>query len=174
MVPIQHRQAHASIAFIVRMYVDFRPDHDVVPGNMVFRCSIAIPTAILFTLRSMCYHIPRKTRFQCRGSRLAGWAFTAHYVKRPSGRTVRHQRSDLPLDDLEKLNNGFHRYIPILKSIGISHTKPLVHSYYACELRGCKGLGPRFYTLVKEFIDTQDHYRELYNDLLSVHQRKGV
>ena len=81
---------------------------------------------------------------------------------------------DLPLDDLEKLNNGFHRYIPILKSIGISHTKPLVHSYYACELRGCKGLGPRFYTLVKEFIDTQDHYRELYNDLLSVHQRKGV
>ena len=35
---------------------------------------------------------------------------------------------DLPLDDLEKLNNGFHRYIPILKSIGISHTKPLVHS----------------------------------------------
>ena len=77
---------------------------------------------------------------------------------------------DMPLDDLEKLNHGFHRYIPILKSIGIFHTKTLVHTYYSCELRGCKGLGPRFYTLVKEFIDTQDHYRELYNDYLLTHQ----
>ena len=77
---------------------------------------------------------------------------------------------DLPLDDLEKLNPGFHRYIPILKSIGISRTKPLVHAYYACELHGCKGLGPSFYTLIKEFIDTQDHYRELYNELLLARQ----
>ena len=77
---------------------------------------------------------------------------------------------DIPLDDLEKLNHSFHRYIPILKSIGIFRTKPLVHSYYACALRGCKGLGPRFYTLVKEFIDTQDHYRELYNVLLLAHR----
>lgn len=77
---------------------------------------------------------------------------------------------DLPLEDLEKLNHGFHRYIPILKSIGVFRTKSLVHSYYACELRGCKGLGPRFYTLVKEFIDTQDHYRELYHDMLLTHQ----
>ena len=77
---------------------------------------------------------------------------------------------DLPLDSLEKLNHSFHRYIPILKSIGISRTKPLVHAYYACELHGCKGLGPRFYTLVKEFIDTQDHYRELYNELLPTRQ----
>ena len=77
---------------------------------------------------------------------------------------------DLPLDSLEKLNHSFHRYIPILKSIGITRTKQLVHAYYACELQGCKGLGPRFYTLVKEFIDTQDHYRELYNDLLLTHQ----
>lgn len=81
---------------------------------------------------------------------------------------------DLSLDDLEKLNHGFHRYIPILKSIGIFRTNPLVHAYYSCELQGCKGLGPRFYTLVKEFIDTQDHYRELYNELLLVRQQKEV
>lgn len=77
---------------------------------------------------------------------------------------------DLPLDSLEKLNHSFHRYIPILKSIGISRTQPLVRAYYACELYGCKGLGPRFYTLVKEFIDNQDHYRELYNDYLLTQQ----
>ena len=77
---------------------------------------------------------------------------------------------DLPLDDLENLNQSFHRYIPILKSIGISRTKPLVHAYYACELHGCKGLGPRFYTLIKEFIDTQEHYMELYHELLLARQ----
>lgn len=77
---------------------------------------------------------------------------------------------DLSLDDLDKLNHSFHRYISILKSIGISRTKPLVHAYYACELQNCKGLGSRFYTLVKEFIDTQDHYRELYNELLLARQ----
>ena len=57
-------------------------------GTLVFRCSIAIPTAMLFTLRSIRYRIPRKTCFQCRGLRLTGWAFPAHYVWRPSGRTV--------------------------------------------------------------------------------------
>ena len=73
---------------------------------------------------------------------------------------------DIPIDDLEKLNHDFHRYVTTLKSAGIYRTKSLVYSYYACELRGCKGLGPKFYTLIKEFIDTQDNYRELYNNLL--------
>ena len=71
----------------------------------------------------------------------------------------------MSLDDLEKLNHGFHRYIPILKSVGVFRTRKLVSLYYSCELRGCKGLGPKFYTLVKEFVDTQDNYRKLYNDL---------
>ena len=77
---------------------------------------------------------------------------------------------DLPLDDLEKLNHSFHRYIPILKSFGIFRTKQLVHAYYSCELQGSKGLGPRFYTIVKDFIEAQDHYRELNNELLLNHQ----
>ena len=79
----QHRQAHASIAIIVRMYIDFHSDQSVVPWQFVFRCSIAIPTAMLFTLRNIRYRIPRKTRFRCRGSRLVGWAFPTHYVKHP-------------------------------------------------------------------------------------------
>ena len=83
MVPPQHRRAHASIAIVVRMCVDFRSDHNVVHREKVFRCSIAIPTAMLFTLRRACYHARRKTRFRCCGSQLTGWAFTAHYVKRP-------------------------------------------------------------------------------------------
>lgn len=80
---------------------------------------------------------------------------------------------DITLDDLVSLNNGFRRYIPVLKSEGIFRTKPLIQSYYACELQGCKGLGPKFYTLIKEFIDTQEHYRELYNCFLAEKASKG-
>ena len=74
---------------------------------------------------------------------------------------------NIPLDDLASLNSGFRRYIPILKSIGIADTKSLAHSYFACELRGCKGLGSKFYTLVKEFTENQDSYRDLYNNFLT-------
>lgn len=81
---------------------------------------------------------------------------------------------DITLDDLVHLNSGFRRYIPVLKSAGISQTKPLIQAYYACELKDCKGLGPKFYTLVKEFIDTQDHYRELYNTFLTDKVSKGA
>ena len=74
---------------------------------------------------------------------------------------------NIPLDDLVSLNSGFRRYIPILKSIGIEDTKDLAHSYFACELRGCKGLGPKFYTLVKEFTENQNGYQDLYNSFLT-------
>ena len=80
---------------------------------------------------------------------------------------------DMPLDDLVQLNSAFRRYVPVLKAAGILQTKPLIESYYSCGLRGCKGLGPKFYTLVKEFIDTQDNYRELYNSLLTEKALKG-
>jgi hypothetical protein len=81
---------------------------------------------------------------------------------------------DITLDDLVNLNSSFRRYLPVLKSAGISQTKALVQAYYACELEGCKGLGPKFYTLVKEFIETQDHYRELYNIFLTDKVSKGA
>ena len=80
---------------------------------------------------------------------------------------------DMSLDDLVRLNSSFRRYIPVLKSAGIFRTRSLIQSYYACELRGCKGLGPKFYTLVKEFIETQDNYRELYNSFLTEKASKG-
>lgn len=74
---------------------------------------------------------------------------------------------NIPLDVLVSLNSGFRRYIPILQSIGIGDTKALAHSYFACELHDCKGLGHKFYTLVKEFTENQDDYRNLYNNFLT-------
>lgn len=87
--------------------------------------------------------------------------------------TKKVQVLDIPLDDLVLLNSGFRRYIPVLKSAGILQTRALIESYYSCELRGCKGLGSKFYTLIKEFLDTQDNYRKLYNDLLTEKTSKG-
>lgn len=74
---------------------------------------------------------------------------------------------NITLDELALINSGFRRYIPLLKSIDIVDTKALVHSFLACELRGCKGLGPKFYTLVKEFTENQSGYRDLYNSFLA-------
>jgi hypothetical protein len=68
---------------------------------------------------------------------------------------------NIPLDDLALINSGFRRYIPLLKSVGIVDTQALAHSFFACELRGCKGLGPKFFSLVKDFTENQDGYRKL-------------
>ena len=73
---------------------------------------------------------------------------------------------NIPLDDLALINSGFRRYIPLLKSVGIVDTQALAHSFFACELRGCKGLGPKFFSLVKDFTENQDGYRKLYNSFL--------
>jgi hypothetical protein len=35
----------------------------------------------------------------------------------------------------------------------------MVHSYYLCDLTNVKGLGKKFYGLLKEFIENQEKYR---------------
>lgn len=73
---------------------------------------------------------------------------------------------DIPLDTLAKMNPDFKRYVPILKNHGISTTTEMVNSYYKCSLKEYKGLGRKFYTSVKEFIDQQKNYRKLYKEYL--------
>ena len=51
----------------------------------------------------------------------------------------------------------------ILKANGISSTSGLVDQYYACKLKDYRGLGKKFYGLVKDFIANQKRYRELYS-----------
>ncbi len=62
------------------------------PGILFFRCSIASPTAMLFTLRQDASPHSTQNSLPVLRPQLTGWAFPAHYVKRPSGRTDRHQR----------------------------------------------------------------------------------
>ena len=47
----------------------------------------------------------------------------------------------------------------ILISGNIHTAKQMVHSYYLCDLTNIKGLGKKFYGLLKEFIENQEKYR---------------
>ena len=73
----------------------------------------------------------------------------------------------ISLNELIQINTSFRRYISILNSMDIYDTESLVKAYYSCKLKDCKGLGPKFYTLLREFIDNQDNYLKLYQNHLS-------
>lgn len=69
---------------------------------------------------------------------------------------------DITLDELASINRDFRRYVRILRENNVSTTTELINQYYACRLKDYKGLGKKFYSLVKDFITNQKHYRELY------------
>ena len=66
---------------------------------------------------------------------------------------------DIPIEDLANKDPAFKRYVRILISNRIHTTKQMVHSYYLCDLTNIKGLGKKFYGLLKEFIGNQEKYR---------------
>ena len=70
---------------------------------------------------------------------------------------------DISVERLAELNPEFKRFVRPLKEAGISTTNDLIHKYYACQLKPIRGLGKKFFSLVKEFIQDQKRYRELLN-----------
>lgn len=70
---------------------------------------------------------------------------------------------DIPLERLAELNSEFKRYVRPLKEAGINTTNDLIHKYYSCQLKPIRGLGKKFFSLIKEFIHDQKRYRELLN-----------
>ena len=66
---------------------------------------------------------------------------------------------DISIEELAIKEPAFRRYVRILISGNIHTTKQLVHSYYLCDLTNIKGLGKKFYGLLKEFIGNQEKYR---------------
>ena len=67
---------------------------------------------------------------------------------------------DMPVEELCVVNTAFRRYMRPLHAAGVFTTRQMVHEYHECRLQGAKGLGQRFFTLVKEFIGNQKPYRE--------------
>ena len=72
---------------------------------------------------------------------------------------------DIPISDLVIINPSFRRYAHLLVSQGISGTKQLIDRYTECSLAGTKGLGKKFFSLIREFMDNQETYRRRYDIL---------
>jgi transposase len=75
---------------------------------------------------------------------------------------------DIPVSELPSLNPDFKRYIRILEENGIHTTNDMAVKYLACELGSVKGLGRKFFITIKDFLNNQNKYKKLYNEL-----RKG-
>ena len=67
---------------------------------------------------------------------------------------------DMTIEELTNVNTAFRRYMKALEKAGIHTTKEMVHEYYICRLHTVKGLGSKFFILVKEFINNQKPYRK--------------
>lgn len=72
---------------------------------------------------------------------------------------------DIPLNDFAKMEPGFRRYIHILEELGITTTGELIRQYVTCKLDDIDGLGRKFFTITRGFIDNQHDYRDKWEAL---------
>lgn len=72
---------------------------------------------------------------------------------------------DISIDILPELNPEFKRYIKLLKENSIDTTAQLATAYYTYEVAKIKGIGKKFYGLVKDFINNQKEYVAKYREL---------
>ena len=78
----------------------------------------------------------------------------------------------IPVEDLVLLDEQFKRYIKILLINGISDTRKLIIEYYSCSLDGIRGLGRKFFRILKEFIGNQKAYKKMYKELKEGRQQE--
>lgn len=72
---------------------------------------------------------------------------------------------DIPVEDLVLINSDFKRYIRILKENGIHTTADLATAYITCSLGTYRGLGKKFFGLLKDFLDHHVTYKQMYNEI---------
>lgn len=72
---------------------------------------------------------------------------------------------DMPIEALAEINPAFHRYLRPLRQSSVSTTKQLIDCYSECRLGSIKGLGKKFFVIIKEFIDNQPYYVNKYESI---------
>ena len=72
---------------------------------------------------------------------------------------------NIPVEELILINPDFKRYIRILKKNDINTTVDLATAYVTCSLGSCRGLGKKFYGLLKDFLDHHVSYKQKYDEL---------
>lgn len=70
---------------------------------------------------------------------------------------------NIPVEELPSLNPDFKRYIRILKDNDIHYTDDMVTAYLSCKLGGLKGLGRKFFSVIRDYLNNQQKYQKLYN-----------
>ena len=81
---------------------------------------------------------------------------------------------DIPVEDLVLINPDFNRYIRILKENNINTTADMANAYVSCSLGSCHGLGKKFFSLLKDFLDHHVTYKQLYDEVQKNLKMKGV
>lgn len=74
---------------------------------------------------------------------------------------------DISVEDLSLIDTNFKRYIHILKEHNIETTAQLVTAYLSCTLGPVNGLGKKFFSTLRIFMNEQNKYRKLYEQLKS-------
>ena len=72
---------------------------------------------------------------------------------------------DIPVSVLPSLNPDFRRYVRILESNGIQTSQQMATAYLSCELGSVHGLGKKFFMTIRDFLDHQTKYKELFKQL---------
>lgn len=72
---------------------------------------------------------------------------------------------DIPVEDLVLINHDFKRYIRILKENDINTTIDLATAYISCSLGSCRGLGKKFFGLLKDFLYHHVTYKQMYDEI---------
>jgi hypothetical protein len=77
---------------------------------------------------------------------------------------------DIPVSELPSIESDFKRYIRILQEHGIHTTFQLVTAYLSCSLGSCRGLGKKFFSVLRIFLNEQHKYKHIYKELHSNHK----
>ena len=72
---------------------------------------------------------------------------------------------NIPVEDLVLINRDFKRYIRILKENKIYTTVDLATAYITCSLSSYRGLGKKFFGLLRDFLDHHVTYKQMYDEI---------
>jgi hypothetical protein len=74
---------------------------------------------------------------------------------------------EIPVSELPSIEPDFKRYVRILQEHGITTTSQLVAAYLSCSLGSCRGLGKKFFSVLRVFLNDQHRYKRIYEELHS-------
>ncbi len=98
---------------------------------------------------------------------------TALYYMQTNGETFSYEKYsmcreikviDIPITEFSDMTPGFKRYVKILDSMDIHTTQQMVDAYNLCLFNSIKGIGQRFFDIIKDFIINQKTFVQFYNE----------